>query len=61
MVWPQIVLVNRVLEGVLAELPSLGICRQEMHRRDVVARRIMSAVAGGERNFEALKRAALDK
>ena len=56
-----IFLMKRVLEAAISELPSIGIPSQEMHRRKALARRIMSAVADGERDFEALKRAALHK
>jgi hypothetical protein len=51
-------LMNRVLKAVIDEQSNLA---HDNPRRVAIAWRIMSTVAQGERDFEALKRAALDQ
>ena len=53
-------LMNRVLKAVSDEQPNRNLAYAGP-QRVAMARRIMSAAAAGERDFEALKHAALDQ
>jgi hypothetical protein len=54
-------LMDRVLKAATAGLPLLRNVGEDEARRTAMANKIMAAVAKGERDFEALKRAALQK
>ena len=54
-------LMDRALKAATNDLPFLRSVAEEEARRTAMASRIMVAAAEGERDFEALKRAALQK